>query len=153
MLEFYHDKDNLLFLFFKVQKLLFAKSSEILEKINIYPGQPPLLLVLHHSSGVTQKELAKKLNVTPPTIAVMLRRLEKYDLIEKKLDEKDRRVYRVYLSKKGKMMIGKLHEIMEELEKIVFNGFDEKEKETLKKFLDKMANNIKMSLERGKIEC
>lgn len=149
----FHNKDSSLFLLFKVQKLLFTKSSEILEKINIYPGQPPLLLVLYHNSGITQKELAKKLNVTPPTIAVMLRRMEKHGLVEKKLDEKDRRVYRVYLSERGKRMIGKLHKIMAELEAIVFDGFNENEKETFKELLNKMASNIKKSLGGRKVEC
>ncbi|MDN5337185.1 MAG: hypothetical protein PWQ20_255 [Thermotogaceae bacterium] len=145
-----HNENSLLFLLFKIQKLLFTKSNELFEKINLHPGQPPLLFILHNHEGITQKELAEKLNVTPPTVAVMLRRMEKYELIEKKHDKNDRRIYRVYLSKKGREMIKELHKIFKELEIVVFENFDNEEKETLRNFLNKVVSNIEMSLERRK---
>ena len=145
-----HNENSLLFLLFKIQKLLFAKSNELFEKVNLHPGQPPLLFILHNHEGITQKELAEKLNVTPPTVAVMIRRMEKYELIEKKHDKNDRRIYRVYLSKKGREMIKELHKIFKELEIVVFENFDNEEKETLRNFLNKVVSNIEMSLERRK---
>jgi DNA-binding MarR family transcriptional regulator len=145
-----HNENSLLFLLFKIQKLLFTKSNELFEKVNLHPGQPPLLFILHNHEGITQKELAEKLNVTPPTVAVMIRRMEKYELIEKKHDKNDRRIYRVYLSKKGREMIKELHKIFKELEIVVFENFDNEEKETLRNFLNKVVSNIEMSLERRK---
>lgn len=145
-----HNENSLLFLLFKIQKLLFTKSNELFEKVNLHPGQPPLLFILHNHEGITQKELAEKLNVTPPTVAVMIRRMEKYELIEKKHDKNDRRIYRVHLSKKGREMIKELHKIFKELEIVVFENFDNEEKETLRNFLNKVVSNIEMSLERRK---
>lgn len=145
-----HNENSLLFLLFKIQKLLFTKSNELFEKVNLHPGQPPLLFILHNHEGITQKELAEKLNVTPPTVAVMIRRMEKYELIEKKHDKNDRRIYRVHLSKKGREMIKELHKIFKELEIVVFENFNDEEKETFRNFLNKVVNNIEMSLERRK---
>lgn len=145
-----HDENSLLFLLLKIQKLLFAKSIELFEEFNLHPGQPPLLFILYHQEGITQKELADKLNVTPPTVAVMLKRMEKYELIEKKQDKDDRRIYRVYLSKKGRGMIEELKKIFKEFEIIVFQNFSEEEKNDLRNFLNKIIDNIEMSLGRRK---
>jgi len=148
-----HREDSLLFSLFKIQKLLFTKMTTVLEDINIHPGQPPLLFMLYHNSGITQKELAKKLNVTPPTVAVMLHRMEKHGLIKKKRDENDRRIYRVYLADKGKKVIEKIEEIVEEIEKISFNGFNEDERKQLKEFFNRIADNIRSSIKGGKKKC
>ncbi|EYE89527.1 MarR family transcriptional regulator [Fervidicella metallireducens AeB] len=114
----------------------------ILEKLELYPGQPPLLFTLYKNDGLSQREIADKLHIKPATITVMLSRMEKTGLIIRKQDKEDQRILRVYLTDKGKEMCEELKKIMPVLNEQCFGNFTEEEKETFKYLLEKMADNI-----------
>ena len=42
------------------------------------------------------------MGITPPSITVMIRKMEAEDLIEKHQDEKDQRITRIYITEKGR---------------------------------------------------
>lgn len=128
--------------FIKVIKVHHQFLHIILEKLDLYPGQPPLLFTLYKSDGLSQREIANKLHIKPATITVMLTRMEKAGLITRKQDEADQRILRVYLTEKGKEICEELKKIMPVLNEQCFGNFTEEEKETFKYLLEKMAENI-----------
>lgn len=73
-----------------------------MQELGIYPGQIPVLGLVAKKDGLSQRELAKILNIKPPTVNVSVQRLEKAGFLYKKPDEKDQRVTRIYLTEKGK---------------------------------------------------
>src|SRR5699024_6267897 len=92
------DKDSLYFIFLEILRLHYYRTHVLLEEVDIYPGQPPMLFILNKEGGQSQSELAEKLQVKPSTITVMLKRMEKEGIVERRKDELDQRIIRVYIT-------------------------------------------------------
>ena len=135
-------KDSLYYNFLEVIRFHYYRTHVLLEEIGVYPGQPPMLFILNQEDGQSQKELANKLKIKPSTITVMLKRMEKANLIVRKKDDKDQRISRVYLTEKGKKVCEDTIEVVKQIERECFKDFTEEEKETLKSLFLKMKNNL-----------
>ncbi|ADL08410.1 MarR family winged helix-turn-helix transcriptional regulator [Thermosediminibacter oceani] len=146
------DPNSLYSLFLKVSRLHYLMTRELLEKINIYPGQPPLLLILYKHGGQSQRELAERLKVKPATITVMLNRIEKAGLIVRKQDDNDQRISRVYITEKGREICSKLREIILTIDRECFKDFNEQEKETLAMLFQKMTINLEKALNNQRVK-
>ncbi len=135
-------KDSLYYNFLEVIRFHYYRTHVLLEEIGVYPGQPPMLFILNQEDGQSQKELANKLKIKPSTITVMLKRMEKANLIVRKKDDKDQRISRVYLTEKGKKVCEDTIKVVKQIERECFKDFTEEEKETLKSLFLKMKNNL-----------
>lgn len=136
------DKDSLYFIFLEIIRYHYNLTHTLLDEIGVYPGQPPMLLVLNKEDGQSQKELADKLNLKPATITVMLKRMEKEKLVVRWQDDEDQRVSRVYITEKGKKVFEKTNEVMKDIEKICFQNFTVEEKIILRRLLMQMRDNL-----------
>ena len=67
-----------------------------------HPGQAFCLKVLTERDGMSQRELARVLHLSPPTVTSMLQRMEKAGTIERRPDAADQRVTRVHLTAAGR---------------------------------------------------
>ena len=139
----YFDKDSLYRIFLEILRLYHYKMHKLLEEINLYPGQPPLLFALNKEDGQSQRELAEKLNVKPSTMTVMLGRMEKGNLVERKQDLDDQRVSRVYLTEEGKEICEKSRQVMTQTEEEMFVNLTVEEKVILRRLLLVVKNNLK----------
>ena len=79
-------------------------ASVALAHFELYPGQEMLLRQLWQQDGLSQSELVAGLKVEPPTLTKMLHRLEKAELVERRRDEVDARICRVYLTDSGRAL-------------------------------------------------
>lgn len=138
----YCKEDSLYSIFGQVVKLNFQKMQIRLDKIGIYPGQPPVLFYLLKEDGQSQKELAQKIMIQPATITVMLKRMEKANIVERRVDSNDQRVVRVYLTDEGKKIGEKAKGIFEEMGKICFANFTKDEEIILRRLLMQMKDNL-----------
>lgn len=127
----------------KVFKLHFSLSHKTLEKLGLYPGQPPLIHILSKYDGLSQKDLSKYLNIKPATLTVMVKRLEKSGFLKKVIDEKDQRISRIHLTEKGENASKELNKTIQEIDDICLTNFTNEEKNSLKFLLDKVNNNLK----------
>lgn len=114
----------------------------LIQKYDVYPGQPILLMRLTENDGMIQKELARKIGVKPATLTVMINRMAKSGLVERKADERDQRISRVYLTDKGRMATTHVKEVLRVIEENCFIGFSEEEKDILRGLLDRMHSNL-----------
>ena len=73
----------------------------MLKDSGVYFGQPPILDFLEKNGVCTQNELAKALEVSPASIAVSIKRMQKNGVVEKIADENDLRCNRISLTGKG----------------------------------------------------
>lgn len=142
------NEDTILKRLFSIHRLNFHILHKQLEKHKMHPGQPPMIMIIAKHEGITQNQIAEKLNLKPATVAIMLKRMEKAGLIQRKQDEVDRRLQRVYLTEKGKAQCEFLQQQMQKLENLAVLGFSEEEKTQLKNFLDRIIENLKNQLER-----
>lgn len=72
-----------------------------LEALELYPGQPQLLLALRERENVSQSALAQAMEITPATLTVMLQRMDAKQLVCRRSDPQDMRVTRLSLTEKG----------------------------------------------------
>lgn len=131
------------------EKLLFdiphryaSNAFRLLMSHGLHPGQIPVMKYLSDNSGCIQGEIAKALRIKPPTVTVTLKRLEKNGLIEKKSDQKDQRVTRIFLTEHGKAVYDvMLQSYMLSVNEIM-QDFSEEEQIQLLGYLERICNNI-----------
>lgn len=136
------DRNSLYYLFLEINRLHYYRTHVLLDEIGIYHGQPPMLFILNKEDGLSQKELASKLNVKPSTITVMLKRMEKANLVTRKQDENDQRISRVYITEEGVRICIEARDVMNIIEEECFGNFSIEESTMLKKLLLQMKDNL-----------
>ncbi|MDD2534687.1 MAG: MarR family winged helix-turn-helix transcriptional regulator [Eubacteriales bacterium] len=108
----------------------------------LYIGQPALLLTLKQQGICSQTELAEALNVTTPSIAVSVKRLEKGGMITKTINEKDNRYNQIELTDEGKKSARVCEDIFEAINTKMFNGFSKDELTQVNALFDRMRQNL-----------
>ncbi|HML05780.1 MAG TPA: MarR family transcriptional regulator, partial [Methanobacterium sp.] len=108
-----------------------------IEKLGITGGQFQFLMGLAREDGITQEELATSFHMNESTIARALRKLEDAGMVQRKVDESNRRKKIIKVTKKGKDAVDDIKKADEEWEnKIKSLSLDEK------KELKEMLKNI-----------
>jgi DNA-binding MarR family transcriptional regulator len=133
---------SLNFLLIEVCKLHYANSHDLLEKIGLYRGQPPLLQTLGRQEGLCHSELARELHVKPATITQMVKRMEQAGFVQRRRDAEDERVSRVYLTEQGHAIQDDLIRVLCTIEARTFAGFSEMEQELVAGFFSRMRHNL-----------
>jgi DNA-binding MarR family transcriptional regulator len=123
-------------------KRLRAHLHGALEEIGLYRGQHFILHVLWENEGLMHSELAARSCVQPATITNALQRMEKAGLVERRPDEEDQRVSRVYLTDAGRSMHGKAERAWREMEARAFAGLSQADQETLQELLTRIQENL-----------
>lgn len=129
-------------LLWEIIKLQFARNHEIFEKYGLHPGQPPLLLSLHNEDGQSQSSLAHNLRVKPSTVTMMIRRLERGELIFRKWDEHDKRVCRIFLTPKGYSICNELKLVNKSTEALYLKNLSVEEQIIFKRLLMQVRDNL-----------
>jgi DNA-binding MarR family transcriptional regulator len=137
-----YTSDSLHFVFSKVMRTHWHKMHELLQNQEVFPGQPPLLFALTRKDGQSQKELAEQLHIQPATITVMLNRMVKTGLVERRTDDKDQRVSRVFLTEKGKLAQSEVREIFKAMDAQCFGNFPDEDKQLLRRLMLQVYDNL-----------
>lgn len=128
--------------FVQLTHLYYRNTFKILSETGIHPKQIPMLILLSKQDGMSQREISDQLHISAPTVAVSMKRMEKAGIVERKNDEHDQRMVRIYLTAKGKETIEKSRKCVEDNEKTVFAGFSDSEMCLMKRFFDQMIKNL-----------
>ena len=126
---------------------LAAKSQERLAEIEmkkqlgLTPAQWKVILVLNITDGLTQKEIAEKINVDGSTLVPVIDKMEQTGLVERKADSKDRRNNRIFLTKKSESTVDSIILIILQLRKIIYHGISEDEISSTRNILKILIKN------------
>lgn len=134
--------ENLELLLSRVNRIHTNKINRILEEVTLHKGQPLMLTHLFKKDGVPQSLLAREMDISPATAGTMVKRLEKVGYVKRRRDSEDERISNVYLTKEGLKLGASLRELQEKMDKIVFNGFSEVEKKTMRDYLNRIIDNL-----------
>lgn len=129
-------------LFMEINRHYGSRCMKHMRNLGIQPGQMPIIMMVYGNDGCSQKEIAKKMGVKPPTVNVSIQRLEKADIVYRKRDEIDQRIMRVYLTENGKKTVEDIRQESRNVEKVMFGNFSEAELCLLRRFFEQMLNNI-----------
>lgn len=110
--------------------------------VKIYPGQPQMLEYLSGHENCTQAELADFLHVSPASVAVSVKRMQKAGLIGRRADEKDLRCNRIFITESGRRRHELLQGEFRRIDEQLFAGFTEEETERLSGYLDRLIENL-----------
>lgn len=109
-----------------------------MEKIGLHRGQGFALIHLLHNSGMPQRDLARSMHISPASVTNMLQRMERDGWIERRRDESDQRIVRVFASEKGKQLRLGAHRAFQEMEDDLNSVFTAEEQASLKRLLTKL---------------
>lgn len=148
----YNDKPNVLFHF-----LHHAHRRRVNEEWNARGlgdvGAPMIIATLFQSEKegrtLSQRELARILRLSPPTVAVSLKNLEGKGYLLRTTDEGDQRRNRVHLTEKGRSTVERGNEAFQAVEEQMLAGFSEEEKAQLTGFFVRMLENLGVKEEDG----
>ena len=113
-----------------------------LKDSGIYFGQPPILDYLALNGTSTQNEIAKAMYVSPASVAVSVKRMQKSGLIEKINDENDLRRNRISITDRGRKQIEVIHRRFDEIDRLMYDGFSDDEIAEFKSYVDRLVANL-----------
>ncbi len=109
-------------------------------------GQPFLLVMLAKNEDGTvasQKDLAEWLHVTPATITVSLRSLERKGYVTKSSDTSDLRRKRITITDTGREAAKKVLDVYSQLDSAMYQGFTAEEREAVARYFRRMVENLR----------
>ena len=122
--------------------------TQIMADRDIQPAQAFCMRVLGHHDGVTQRDLADLLEVSRPTVTVMLQKMEKAGLIERRVDADDQRFTRIYLTEDGWKAHEEMHGILEAFISKAIGSLAENDQRELERLLGLLSDNLSAPNER-----
>lgn len=114
---------------------------------DVTPEQGKLLFIIFKEKKMSQRELAKALHITEATLSVRIKRLIDTGLIERVVDEHDKRVYQIVLSQKGLDFMGSMKEKFLHYQDQMCKGITDEEFHTISNVIKKMKKNIEEEIE------
>ena len=106
-------------------------------------GQPKVLDYLKEHDGLNQRDIASGCHIEPPTLTALLNRMEKSGLIERRMQDNNRRTLYVYLTPEGRKYQCRVEEEFQKIEKDVFEGLSTEEIDKLMDGLQHVYKNLK----------
>jgi DNA-binding MarR family transcriptional regulator len=110
-----------------------------------------MLFILSKHDGLSQKELADILKVKASTITVMLKRMEKANLVTRRQDSQDQRISRVYITTEGLKLCKKASQVMSVIENECFGNFTTEETVILRRLFLQMKDNLIVARDTEKL--
>ncbi|WP_435103995.1 MarR family winged helix-turn-helix transcriptional regulator [Arhodomonas sp. AD133] len=89
-----------------------------------------LLNISRGGEGLTQRELAARTGIEPPTVVRLLDRLAADGWIERRACQEDRRRNRIYLTERAHRMLDRIMAVAAELREEMVEGLDEEDMRT-----------------------
>ncbi len=112
------------------------------EGIMTQPGAHLVLSVLAACEGINQLELVKQTHLRPPTVSVILRKMEEEGLVERRSNPNDLRSVQVYLTDAGRELDRKSIVGIQKLDAVAMQSLTEEEIELLMKLLPKIRDSL-----------
>lgn len=104
------------FLVWDVSRLWRVVLDRVLKPLGVTRSQYSVIAVLSRRDGMTQTALAADLELSKVAVGGLVERMEAVGLVERRADQSDARVRRVYLTRKGTQIIRKIRDLADPVE-------------------------------------
>ena len=118
------------------------------EGIEINTAQGRIMFALWQKDGIPINELAQKTQLKKSTLTSMLDRLETMGYIQRQRSEKDRRIILIQRTQKDRELEKKYAEISQEMTRLYYQGFSDKEIDMFENSLARILDNL-IEYEKG----
>lgn len=123
---------------------------DMYRELDLNRSMASILFMLHKDEFMSQKELAKKLNITAPSITSSIQKMERAGYIGRRPDQEDQRIMRLYLTEKGKSCIRSIKEVADRMEEVLLEGMNAEEQLLLRRLMLQMNENLENFERKGK---
>jgi MarR family transcriptional regulator, transcriptional regulator for hemolysin len=137
---------NLFFTLAELQRVTRAYADKEAARYGITRAQWAVLAGVERNEGMKQSELAEQLDMQPITLTRLIDKLCDNDWIERRGDDSDRRVNRLYLKKAARPLLGKLAGLKAELTATALEGMSPSEIERLLSQLESIKDNVRNAI-------
>jgi MarR family transcriptional regulator for hemolysin len=138
---------NFLFTLGELQRLVRAYADKQAARYGITRAQWAVLAKVERTEGLKQSELAEQMEMQPITLTRLIDRLCDNGWIERRDDETDRRVNRLYLRKAARSLLGKLSGLRSELTATALEGINPTEAHRLLAQLEAIKENVRNAIQ------
>ena len=104
--------------------------------------QGRILHVLWENDGISNRELSKESGLAMSSLTTMLERMEEKKILERSVDENDKRKILIFLTDYAKSLKSEYDEISDKMTKISFEGISENERLAFEKTLENVLHNL-----------
>lgn len=122
---------------------------EQLKQFHIGSGQQFFLLRIYQHPGISQQELAEKGYYDKGTTARAVKKLEEEGYILRKVNNQDKRIIQLYVSKKGETLIPVITKAIADWRSIITEGLSDEESAQIENGMKYIAMNAR-SYAKGK---
>lgn len=124
----------------RLNKQLYSRMGD---KLRMHRSQHMVLMYISRSdSTVSQKEIADAFEISPPAVAMLMKRLEKNGHIVRESSREDNRCNVITLTEKGKQVVEATKKLGEQCNSVAFAGFSEEEIDMFISFMEKVEENL-----------
>ena len=138
-------EDCIAFMTNKYNKEITDLFGQRLQEHSITRVQWTALFYIGKNEGITQRDLAKKLDSNESSIVRLVDRMEKENIVSREKDPADRRITKLFLTEEGMKKRDEILPIGDKFSKDCIKGISEEDLETFKEVLNKMVKNINKS--------
>ena len=143
---------HLLFTLGEVQRLVRAYADKQAARYGITRAQWAVLAKVERAEGMKQTELAEQMEMQPITLTRLIDRLCDNGWIERRSDDSDRRVNRLYLRKAARPLLGKLSGLRSELTATALEGINPDDAHRLLGNLETIKENVRNAIQSANEE-
>jgi DNA-binding MarR family transcriptional regulator len=138
---------NFLFTLGELQRLVRAYADKKAAHFGMTRAQWAVLAKVERYEGMKQSELAEQMEMQPITLTRLIDKLADAGLIERRGDDADRRVNRLYLKKAARPLLAKLAVLRADLTDTALQGLSPEDAERLMTHLDTIKENVRNALQ------
>ena len=138
---------NFLFTLGEVQRMMRAYADRQAARYGITRAQWAVLAKVERTEGLKQSELAELMEMQPITLTRLIDKLCDNGWIERRGDDSDRRVNRLYLRKAARPLLGKLAGLRSELTTTALDGINPADAHRLLNQLDLIKENVRNAIQ------
>jgi MarR family transcriptional regulator, transcriptional regulator for hemolysin len=143
---------NFLFTLGEVFRLVRAYADKQAAHHGITRAQWAVLAKVERSEGMKQSELAELMEMQPITLTRLIDKLCDNGWIERRGDDSDRRVNRLYLKKAARPLLGKLAGLRSELTATALEGISPQDAHRMLAQLETIKDNVRNAIQTAEQE-
>lgn len=118
--------------------------------INITASEQPFMSALFWKDGVSQDLLSRYLYIDKASTARTIQSLIKKGLVKKIKDKEDKRINRIFLTKKGYSYKDEIFSVLDDWGDILTSDMNSEEKDIAYEYLERMVKNVESYIEDKK---
>lgn len=119
-----------------------ALDAELRKNVGVTISQWRVISTLTRQPGLTQKEIADRVGIEGSTLVPIIDKMEKDGFVNRKLDNQDRRINRIYLTNKADDLWNSMIECALRIRKLSTKEIPEEQIKTMLEVLKKIAKNL-----------